>query len=118
MIESHLFLSYALILLGCFFGLSTTIGILRFPDLYTRIHAGAVALTMSALLITIGAAVYVWEPILSGKILLIGVFLLISNPMATHAIARVAYRQRIAIPIIRSKLPHHTPEPGNHDDSS
>ncbi len=114
----HLFISYALILLGCFFALSTTIGILRFPDLYTRIHAGAVALTMSALLITVGTAVYVWELFLSLKILLIGVFLLISNPMATHAIARVAYRHRIAIPVSRDLSSRQKFEEDNRHDSS
>lgn len=103
MIEVRLFIAYGLMILGGFFALVTTIGIIRFPDLYTRIHAGAVTLTISALLITIGTAVYVWDSLLSLKILAIGLLLLVSNPMATHAIARVAYQKGIALPKSRTR---------------
>ncbi|ACL69960.1 monovalent cation/H(+) antiporter subunit G [Halothermothrix orenii] len=91
-------ISYILFGLGGFFGVVTVLGLLRFPDLYTRMHAGAVALTISAVLISVGASIYVWEFYLSLKILLIGFFFLISNPMATHAIARASYRKKIAKP--------------------
>lgn len=87
--------SYLLMGGGAVFAVVTVIGLLRFPDTYTRIHAGAVVLTISAVLLTTGVAVYVWELFISLKIMLVGLFFLISNPMATHAIARASYRKKI-----------------------
>jgi len=94
----RIFVSYFLMYLGAFFALITVLGLLRFPDVYTRIHAGAVVLTISAVLITIGSSIYVWDFFLSMKIIMIGVFFLFSNPMATHAIARASYSREIALP--------------------
>jgi multicomponent Na+:H+ antiporter subunit G len=90
--------SYILLSGGCFFAVVTVLGLIRFPDVYTRIHASAVALTISAVLTTIGASIYVWQFLLSLKILLIGFFFLISNPMSIHAITRASYRKKIALP--------------------
>ncbi len=94
----RLLIAYILMGFGGFFAIVTVVGLLRFPDVYTRIHAGAVVLTISGVLISVGSAIYVWEFFLSMKILLIALFFLISNPMATHAISRASYRQKIAIP--------------------
>ncbi|MGM0410009.1 MAG: monovalent cation/H(+) antiporter subunit G [Bacillota bacterium] len=91
----RLAISYILMGAGGVFAIITVIGLLRFPDAFTRIHAGAVVLTISAVLVTLGIAVYVWEPLISLKIILIAFFFLISNPMATHAIARASYRKKI-----------------------
>jgi multicomponent Na+:H+ antiporter subunit G len=91
-------IAYIFLITGVFFAIVTVIGLLRFPDVYTRIHAGAVVLTISGVLVSIGAAIYVWELFMSLKILLIGLFILISNPMAIHAISRASYRKKIALP--------------------
>ncbi|MFW6287309.1 MAG: monovalent cation/H(+) antiporter subunit G [bacterium] len=91
-------ISYMIMTAGGILAIITVIGIVRFPDVYTRIHAAAVVLTISAVLLTIGIAVYVWEFYLSLKILIIGLFFLASNPMATHAIARSSYKKKIALP--------------------
>lgn len=98
MMTLRLIISYFLMLTGAFFALVTVLGLLRFPDVYTRIHAGAVVLTISGVLITMGTAIYVWEFFLSAKVILIGIFFLFSNPMATHAIARASYSRHIALP--------------------
>ncbi|SFM04431.1 monovalent cation/H(+) antiporter subunit G [Halanaerobium salsuginis] len=90
--------AYFLMITGAAFAVVTVLGLLRFPDVYTRIHAGAVVLTISAVLVTIGTAVYVWEFFLSLKIMMIGMFFLFSNPMATHAIARASYKRKIVLP--------------------
>ena len=91
----RIILSYLLMGGGGIFAVVTVIGLLRFPDAFTRIHAGAVVLTISAVLVSLGIAVYVWELFISLKIVLIALFFLISNPMATHAIARASYRRNI-----------------------
>lgn len=94
----RLILVYILMGTGSVFAVITVLGLLRFPDVYTRIHAGAVVLTISAVLVTMGTAIYVWDLFLSAKIVLIGIFFLYSNPMATHAIARASYKREIALP--------------------
>lgn len=91
----RIIISYLLMGAGAAFAVVTVIGLLRFPDAYTRIHAGAVVLTISAVLVSLGIAVYVWELFISLKIVLIALLFLISNPMATHAIARSSYKKEI-----------------------
>lgn len=94
----RLIVSYFFMGASSIFAVVTVLGLLRFPDVYTRIHAAAVVLTMCAVLMTIGTAIYVWELFLSAKIILVGLFFLFSNPMATHAIARASYIREIALP--------------------
>lgn len=84
------------------FAVTTTVGLIRFPDVYTRIHASAVVLTISAVMLSFGIAIYVWQFYLSLKILLVGLIFLITNPLATHAIARASYRRQIACPEVRT----------------
>jgi multicomponent Na+:H+ antiporter subunit G len=98
----RIIISYIFMWAAVIFALITTIGLIRFPDVYTRIHAGAVVLTISAVLLSVGVAIYVWELYLSIKILLVGLIFLVTNPLATHAIARASYRKQIACPEVRS----------------
>jgi multicomponent Na+:H+ antiporter subunit G len=83
------------ILLGIFFFTTATIGLLRFPDFYTRMHATGKGDTMGALLSLTGMALYnlhhgfSLETILvSIKIMFIAVFIFLANPTATHAITK------------------------------
>jgi multicomponent Na+:H+ antiporter subunit G len=95
-------IAYFFMVAGGIFAVITVVGLLRFPDVYTRIHAAAVVLTISAVLLTMGIAIYVWELFLSLKILLISLFFLVSNPMSTHSIARSSYRRKVALPRVKS----------------
>ena len=98
----RLLVAYLFMGTGSAFAVVTVLGQLRFPDLYTRMHAAAVVLTISAVLVTMGTAIYVWEFYLSMKILLVGLIFLITNPLAVHAIARASYRRKIACPEVES----------------
>lgn len=77
---------------GVFFTFASVVGIIRFPDIYTRIHAGTKALSGGAVLILTGAALLAptWQTAV--KLLLVAAFLLATNPIASHAIARACYR--------------------------
>jgi multicomponent Na+:H+ antiporter subunit G len=77
---------------GAFFSLASVIGIIRFPDIYTRIHAGTKALTGGATLVLLGAALYAPSWQISAKLFLIAAFLMATNPIASHAISRACYR--------------------------
>ena len=80
------YLGYILISTGLVFFLGTTIGLLRFPDFYTRMHAAGKGDTLSTVMILIGCICLVpMDLLLAIKILLIINFIFIGSPTATHA---------------------------------
>lgn len=66
------------------------LGLLRFPDLYTRLHAGGMTDTLCMLLIIGGLMLQAGLSILSIKLALILLFMLFTAPTASHAVARAA----------------------------
>lgn len=92
-------LSGLLLLAGCFFVLAGSIGILRMPDLYTRIHAASVIDTAGASLIILGLLLqdlfFFDNPIAGVKLILILFFICFSAPTASHAIAKMAMISRV-----------------------
>ena len=90
-----LVLGYAFMVAGVFFSFASAVGLLRFPDVYTRLHAGTKALTGGAFFVLAGVALHSASWQATAKILLIAGFFLATNPIATHAIARACYRHGI-----------------------
>jgi multicomponent Na+:H+ antiporter subunit G len=80
-----------LISAGMFFFITGTIGFLRFPDFYSRMHATGKSDTLGALLCLIGLALYEGFSFTSIKILIIAVFVFVTSPTATHALLRAAF---------------------------
>ena len=70
------------------------LGLYRMPDVYNRIQAGTKATTLGTLLVMLGAAVIVpgWLP----KLLLIMAFMMFTNPLSSHVLARAAHRAGVA----------------------
>ncbi len=85
-----------LIGIGLFFTFAMTVGMLRFPDAYTRLHAGTKGLTIGAGLLLVGVAVRAPSAAFALRAILVVVFLLVTNPIAIHAIARANYRSERA----------------------
>ncbi|WP_420809394.1 monovalent cation/H(+) antiporter subunit G [Aquibacillus halophilus] len=85
------------LLIGTFFIFSSSVGILRFPDIYTRLHAATKAATLGVAGIMIGAFIflYVEHGIVSGKLILGIVFVLLTAPVSGHVISRAAHRSGI-----------------------
>ncbi len=83
---------------GTFFCVSAVIGVLRFPDLYTRLHATTKGVTAGSLLLLAGVAILEADFFVVGKLFIIGLFFLVTNPIATHAIARAACREQLCEP--------------------
>ena len=77
---------------GIFFFTTATLGLLRFPDFYARLHATGKGDTLAVLLSLIGLAVYHGFSLSSVKILFITVFMFLAQPTATHALSRAAFR--------------------------
>jgi multicomponent Na+:H+ antiporter subunit G len=86
----------ALLLAGVFFFAIGTLGILRFPDFYTRLHAAGKCDTLAAILVLLAVALFnlidftFANLLVSLKILAIGAFIFIASPTATHAITKAA----------------------------
>jgi len=90
-----------LLILGLFFFFATTVGLIRFPDFYSRMHAAGKGDTLSSLLMLSGLAIYNLFPISEGslivavKIMLISVFVFMASPTATHAIIDAGYESGV-----------------------
>jgi multicomponent Na+:H+ antiporter subunit G len=89
--------SITLVSLGILFLLLGAVGILRFPDCYTRMHAAGKCDTLGSLLVVGGLAIHHGMSLESAKILFIAVFILLTSPTATHAIARAALRNKLPL---------------------
>jgi len=76
--------------LGVFFMFFGAIGIIRFPDLYTRLHPAGKAGTAGILSIFIGLIFITGWSALTMRIILITLFIVITSPVAAHIIARGA----------------------------
>lgn len=76
---------------GLFFLLVGSIGLIRLPDFYSRSHATGKADTLGILLIIIGLIFYEGFTLNSAKLLIILTFVGLTNPTATHALARAAF---------------------------
>ncbi|WP_462320341.1 monovalent cation/H(+) antiporter subunit G [Halochromatium sp.] len=88
---SLLYLLGAILLVGgAAFLLSGGIGLVRMPDAYNRIQAGTKATTLGTLLTLAGVACL--RPDWALKLLLIGLFLLFTNPLSSQVLARAAHR--------------------------
>lgn len=83
-------LSAASILMGLFFVFAGTIGVLRLPDFYTRIHAAGMTDTLGAEMILLGLIIQAGFSQMTLKLLMISFFLLLTSPTATHAVAHAA----------------------------
>ena len=95
MAETLLFwLSAACLLTGGLFGVVGGIGLIRFPDFYSRLHAAGITDTLCALLIIAGLLIQAGLALVSIKLLLILLFLLFTAPTASHALARAAMADR------------------------
>lgn len=86
-----LWISIVLILAGSFFVGIAAIGLLRLPDLYTRMHAAAKAGAFGGSLILIATALLFGSWIITIKIVLIILFFYASTPVAGHMIGRAGY---------------------------
>ncbi len=87
-----------LAVIGVGFSLSGAVGILRMPDLYTRIQCSSKTITMGALPALV--ALVVAEGPMStygSRALLVAVLLLTVNPLASHALARAAYKRGVPV---------------------
>ncbi len=77
--------------LGCFFGLTGAVGILRMPDFFTRIHPAGKSDTLAQFLIMIGLLFQAQDPLSCARLVMITGFIFLTSPVAVHAITQAAH---------------------------
>lgn len=111
-----------LIIAGSFFFFTGVVGLLRFPDFFSRMHATGKGDTLGTVFILAGIALYnlaagftLANVLVSVKLMLIGFFWLLANPTATHALLRAAFDSGL-MPWIKSGEPVIDWPPGSGDE--
>jgi len=89
------FVALFFLLGGFFFTTVAAIGVIRFPDFYTRLHASGKGDTLGVAMSIIGLAIYNGFNLISLKLMFIVVFIFLANPIGTHVLSRAAYRSGI-----------------------
>lgn len=79
------------ILIGAFFVLSAAIGVVRFPDLYSRLHASSKLVTLGSAGIFLGAAATFQDSAAFTRLLAVLLFQFLTTPLAAYLIAQAAY---------------------------
>jgi multicomponent Na+:H+ antiporter subunit G len=83
------------ILFGCFFAFAGTVGVLRMPDSFCRMQSSTNIATLGVLGVILGGTVYAFaqnNASMALKILAIGLFIILTNPIGGHAICKAAYK--------------------------
>jgi multicomponent Na+:H+ antiporter subunit G len=78
---------------GVFFCVVGIVGMLRLPDVYSRIHASGKVSALGVVGLLVGAALLM--PSVTPRVIVFTLLLVITSPVASHAIATAAYRQNI-----------------------
>lgn len=84
-------LGSALMLVGAVLAVIGTIGVLRFPDFYSRLHAASVTDTAAATLALVGMALLAPSFAVVFKLAVVWLFLFLTGPTSSHALANAAH---------------------------
>jgi multicomponent Na+:H+ antiporter subunit G len=102
-------LSWILMLVGGTFVFAGGLGALRLPDFYTRLHAASLTDSMGTILILAGIALQAGFSLAGLKLVAILVFLLLTSPTATYALANAAHfaglKPMVAVPPPKGSAP-------------
>jgi multicomponent Na+:H+ antiporter subunit G len=83
--------SWALLLAGSGFCVVGSIGLIRMPDFFTRMHAASVTDTLGAGLMLLGLILQAGLTLVAAKLAILALLILFTTPTATHALARAAF---------------------------
>jgi len=84
-------LTWFFIVAGSLFLIVGGIGILRFPDFYSRIHPAGITDTMGAWLVLVGLMFASASVLVTIKLVMLLLFLAVTSPLSGHALAKAAY---------------------------
>lgn len=95
-------IAFLAVVVGTAFSVLGVLGLIRLPDVYTRLHATGKVSTFGVILLLIAAID--WTPLGFGKGLLLMLFLLVAGPVASHALGAAAYRLGVPMQAVRDDL--------------
>ena len=107
------FASAITLIIGVVFVLAGALGVIRLPDFYTRMHAAGVTDTLGAELIVLGLILQNGFSMVSAKLALLGLFVFLTSPTATHAVANAAYKAGL-----KPRLTRYHPDSEFQEDES
>lgn len=115
--------SWALLVLGGFMCFSGAVGIHRFPDFFSRMHAAGVTDTLGSSLILIGLMLQTgWQDTVLVKLLLIFLFILLTSPTSSHALAKAALhgglRPKLGKPEVSDDIPEKFGKPSSESTNN
>ena len=87
--------SWAFILLGSFFTVAGMLGLVRMPELFTRMHAVSVSETLGAGFLVLGMIVQAGLTLVALKLVFILALFFMTAPVVTHALAQTALHERV-----------------------
>ena len=82
------------LLVGALLALIAAIGVLRFPDVLSRMHAATKPQVLGLLLVLLGVGLRLRDPSSIGILLLVALSQLVTSPIATHMVGRAAFRAK------------------------
>lgn len=90
-LEAQNYISGFLIVIGAAFALVAAIGVIRLPDLYSRMHAASKAGTVGSGAMLIALAVVSYDPATTLRALAAVAFIMLTAPVSAHLLAKAAY---------------------------
>ncbi|MGW0045446.1 monovalent cation/H(+) antiporter subunit G [Rhodococcus sp. NPDC003348] len=87
-------LAAVLLLLGALLAMTAAIGIVRFPDTLSRMHAATKPQVIGLVLVLAGAVIRLRGNVDIWMLVLVGLFTLLTAPVIAHTVGRVAYREQ------------------------
>ncbi len=107
--------SAILIIAGAFFVLVGAIGLMRMPDVFTRMHATSVTETAGAGLLLVGLMLQAGFTLLTLKLFFVLLLFFLTAPVATHALAQAALHAGVTPELEQDRRDRHTTTPQSDD---
>ena len=86
-----------LILGGTFFTVVAAVGVVRLPDVYSRLHAASKSSTLGVMMMMLGTFFYFWymDNLIDAKLFLAILFIFVTAPVAAHVVSRSAFHSDV-----------------------
>lgn len=97
-------LSWLLLVIGGFLCISGAVGMLRFPDFFTRMHAASVTDSLATAMILLGLFLQADTWIVQVKLVMVLLFVLLTSPTAGHALAKAALHAGLKPELAKRKV--------------
>ncbi|MEO0729717.1 MAG: monovalent cation/H(+) antiporter subunit G [Pseudomonadota bacterium] len=110
--------SWAFIVGGIFFLVTGAIGLVRMPDVYTRMHGASLIDSLGSLLLIVGLIIQAETFIVASKLALIYVIIFFTTPVASHAVAQAALVAKVEPELAEDRRPsRQTPSTATSTDA-